>query len=135
MNRPHEKLRIVLTLIITLFICGCSVEPEIVESRTMTCEKYQTKLQWNEWSDGSISVNWQHPETPDKWEPFNGLPYRSAENLHQQIVECVADGTFQYYCYYLWLNDDESLEHRIDWMTQQMILDWGRWSTEIVQCY
>ena len=101
MNNPHHKLPTVITLITTLSIWGCSVEPEIVESRTMTCEKYKTKLQWNEWSDGKISINWQHPERPGQWESFSGFPYRGADKLNEQVVSCEPTGTFQYTCNYI----------------------------------
>ena len=135
MKNSNHRLWFVIALITALCVGGCSFEPEIVESRIMTCEKYQTKLQWNEWSDGKIAVNWQHPERPGQWELFYGLPYRSPDKLFDQTVVCEASGTFQYTCSYGWLDSEESLSHTIDWMTQQMILDWSHWSTEVVQCY
>ena len=135
MNKPTYKLRPLIILITTLSIVGCNFEPEIVESRTMTCKKYRTKLQWNEWSDGKISVNWQHPKRPGQWEPFEGLPYRSKDKQYEQIVVCEATGAFQYNCGYAWLDSDEWLSHTIDWMTQKMIFEWNTSSTEVVQCY
>ena len=135
MNKPTYKLRPLIILITTLSIMGCNFEPEIVESRTMTCKKYRTKLQWNEWSDGKITVNWQHPERPGSWEAFNGFPYRSPDKLNEQVVVCSSDGTYQYSCGYAWTTDNQSLGHKIDWMTQQMIFEWNTSSPEIVQCY
>lgn len=135
MNKPDHKLRVFITLVTALSIGGCNFEPEIIESRTMTCEKYRTKLQWNEWSDGRISVNWQHPKRIGQWEPFEGLPYRSPDKLHEQVVACSSTGTYQYACEYAWTTDNQSLEHKIDWMTQQMIFEWNTSPTEVVQCY
>ena len=135
MKNSNHRFWFVISVMTALCVGGCSFEPEIVESRTMTCKKYKTKLQWNEWSDGKITVNWQNPKRPGQWEPFEGLPYQSSDRSHEQIVECVATGNFQYFCYYQWTTNEISLEHTIDWMTQQMIFDWNSHPTEIVQCY
>ena len=135
MKNSNHRLWFVIALITALCVGGCSFEPEIVESRTMTCKKYKTKLQWNEWSDGKISVNWQHPERPGQWEPFEGLPYRSKDKLNEQFVVCEAEGTFQYNCGYAWSDSEEWLSHTIDWMTQQMIFEWSNSPPEVLQCF